>query len=413
MKTPALLALLAFILPSVANGTESVSIHGFFQGNYTADIASSNPDGGDFKWAGERVQLKLDTSIESFHLFLKTDSFFNHIDRKAEVELREGYIDYTASNWDIRVGRQILTWGIGDLVFINDAFPKDYEAFFSGRPLEYLKKGIDGIKIGAYPDFASFELVVIPFFEPNSFPEAKQFWMFDPIPFITDRKEKKPAVNLENTEVAVRAYRDIAGFDASLYFYKGFFRQPSVMPDNPTAPTRLTLFYPKLTAYGASLQGKALGGVVSLEAGYYDSGEDGSGTDPMIPNSQTRFLAGYQRQIWEDFTVGVQYYAEYMHDYSAYRKNLPPGFPRENRLHDLVTVRLTQFMMHQTLRLSWFSFWSPSDNDYLLNPEIKYNFSDHVWAALGAMVFGGSKSWSQFGQLDKNDNVYMQVRYEF
>ncbi|MDP2157212.1 MAG: hypothetical protein Q8K68_05840, partial [Nitrospirota bacterium] len=114
-----------------------------------------------------------------------------------------------------------------------------------------------------------------------------------------------------------------------------------------------------------------------------------------------------------DFTVGVQYYAEYMNDYAAYKKNLPPGVPRERRLHELVTVRFTQFLMHQTLRLSWFSFWSPSDGDYLLNPEVKYNFTDHIWAALGGMVFGGGKSWSQFGQLDKNDNIYLQVRYEF
>jgi len=186
-----------------------------------------------------------------------------------------------------------------------------------------------------------------------------------------------------------------------------------VMPDNPMMPTKLTFFYPKLTVYGASLQGKALDGVVSLEAGYYDAIEDRNGNDPMMPNSQTRFLVGYQRQLWEDFTVNVQYYAEYMHDYAEYKKNLPPGLPQERRLFELVAVRLTQFLMHQTLRLSWFSFWSPSDGDYLLNPEVKYNFTDHIWAALGGMVFGNGEKWSQFGQFDKNDNIYFQLRYEF
>jgi len=57
--------------------------------------------------------------------------------------------------------------------------------------------------------------------------------------------------------------------------------------------------------------------------------------------------------------------------------------------------------------------YKPSGSAYLLNPEIKCNFSDHAWAALGGMVFGGGKSQSQFGQTEKNDNVYMQVRYEF
>lgn len=401
------------LLSSSNTSASDIPLHGFLQGNYSFDAGRSNPDGGNFKLAEERIQLKLDATKEPFHLFLKTDAFYDHSNREADLELREGYIDYTASSWDVRAGRQIITWGLGDLLFINDVFPKDYGAFFSGRPLEYLKKGVDGVKIGAYPGFASLELVVIPFFEPNKFPDAKRFWMFDPMPAIIDRDEKKPSVSLENTEVAFRAYRDIAGYDASLYFYRGFFRQPSAMPDDPMIPSRLTLFYPKLTVYGASLQGKALDGVLSLEAGYYDFRQDRDGSDPMIPNAETRFLIGYQQQFWEDFTAGIQYYGEYMHDYTAYRKSLPPGLPKGKRLHDLVSVRLTQFLMHQTLRLSFFSFLSLSDGDYLLNPEVKYNFSDHIWTALGANIFGGGEKWGQFGQLNKNDNVYFQMRYEF
>jgi hypothetical protein len=133
----------------------------------------------------------------------------------------------------------------------------------------------------------------------------------------------------------------------------------------------------------------------------------------MKPNSQSKFLVGYQRQLWEDFTLALQYFGEYMHDYSEYQENQPEGFPVERRLHQLSSVRLTQLLVHQTLRLSFFSFYSPSDGDYLLNPEVKYNFTDSVWAALGGNVFGGGEEWSQFGQLDKDDNVYLQARYEF
>jgi len=390
-----------------------VSIHGFVQGNYSADVAKSNPDGGDFKWAEERGQLKLDASKEPFKLFLKTDAFYDHTDEKAQIELREGYLDYTEKKWDLRAGRQIITWGVGDLIFINDVFPKDYEAFFSGRPLEYMKKGIDGVKIGAYPEFASFEFIAIPIFEPNNYTDARKFYAYDPMPHVTNRGTKDPATNLENTELALRVYRDIAGFDTSVYFYRGFFRKPYMMPDDINNTTKITYHYPKLSVYGASLQGRALDGVLSLEGGYYDSREDRAGTDYTVPNSQTKFLIGYQRQLWEDFTVGVQYLTEYMHDYSDYKKNQPGGLPKDRKIYQLATIRLTQMLMHQTLRLSFFSFYSTSDGDYMLNPEVKYNFSDHVWAAVGANIFGEGEKWSQFGQLDKNDNVYFQIRYEF
>ncbi|TAN45160.1 MAG: hypothetical protein EPN22_03965 [Nitrospirae bacterium] len=389
------------------------SLHGFFQGNYSVNTSSKNPNDGGFKWVEERVQLKLDASKEPFRLFIKADALLDHVDPKGDVEIREGYLDYTSKSWDARLGRQVVTWGLGDMIFINDVFPKDYEAFFSGRPMEYLKKGVDGLKVGVYPDFASFELIAIPFFEPNNFPSSKRFWTYDPMPAVTARSYVEPTAKTQNTETALRAYRDIAGFDTSLYYYKGFYRQPSMTPDHPTAPARITYFYPKLSVFGASAQGRMFDGVLSMEAGYYDSRQDRKGADPMIPNPQTRFLIGYQKQLWEDFTAGFQYYTEYMRRYEEYVKNLPAGFPKERRVHELATIRLTQMLMHQTLRLSLFSIYSPSDGDHLLNPEVKYNFSDNVWAALGANFFGGGERRNQFGQLARNDNAYIQVRYEF
>jgi len=389
------------------------SVNGFLQGNYSFDTDISNPDGGDLKWAEERAQLKVEGVQEPVRLFFKADVFYDHIDKNAEVEMREAYIDLTRDRWDLRAGRQIITWGIGDLIFINDIFPKDYEAFFSGRPLEYLKKGVDAVKAGFYPDMASFEIVLIPFFEPNNFPESNRFWMFDPLPGVTDRSEKQPASTVNNTEVALRVYRDIAGFDTSLYLYRGFHREPSMLPDSLSSPSRVELIYPDLAVYGMSLQRSALGGVAGVEAGYYDSLDDRSGSDPLIPNSQTRFLLSYQRQIIEDLSVTVQYYGEYTHDYAEYERTRIASFPKEPRYRDLTSLRLTYLLLHQNMRLQWFSFWSPVDRDYLLNPEARYNFSDNFWAAIGANIFGGKEDTTQFGSLDRNDNLYMQARYEF
>lgn len=400
-------------LSSSAAQAADFSLHGFVQGNYSLNTAEDNPDGKDYKWSEERAQLKLESAVDPLRLFVKGDAFHDNIDRHSILELREGHVDYASDSWDARVGRQVVTWGVGDLLFINDVFPKDYEAFFSGRPLEYLKKGADAAKVGLYPGFASIELVAIPYFEPNNYPDPKRFWMYDPLSGITNRDVREPYKDLRKAETALRVYRDLAGFDTSLYYYRGFSRQPSGMPDNPSAPTKLTLFYPRLDVYGASLQGRALDGVLSLEAGYYDSRQDRNGRDPQVPNSQARYLAGYQRQLWEDFTAGVQYYGEYMMYYAEYGNSLPPGFPKEKRLHQLATIRLTQFLMHQTLRLSFFAFYGLSDGDYLINPEVKYNLTDEVWLAIGANLFGGGKPWNQFGQFAENDNVYTQLRYEF
>src|SRR3989337_2397848 len=171
--------LFLFMLPLSVMAADG-SLHGFLQGNYSLNTAGDNPDGKDFKWSEERAQVKVEATADPFRLFIKSDAFHDNIDKHSILELREGYADYVSEKWDARVGRQVVTWGGGGRLFINDVFPKDYEAFFSGRPMEYLKKGVDGAKVGLYPGFASFELLAMSNFEPDTFPDPGRFWLFDP-----------------------------------------------------------------------------------------------------------------------------------------------------------------------------------------------------------------------------------------
>ena len=406
MRRAAALGLLFLCAAPAAQAELSVS--GFLQQNTAANTATENPDGRHYKWLEERAQLKLDATGSGLLLLAKGDFAYDHLGRGEKSELREGYVDHAADNWDVRVGRQIITWGLGDLVFVNDVFPKDHEALFSGRPLEYLKRGVDAVKLGAYPGFASFELVAAPKFRESRVPDAGRFHIFDPLPGITNRETVKPGQG----EAGLRIYRDLAGYDAALYLYRGFQRTPSMRTDSVTAPMKITFFYPELSVYGASISGRAGMGVLNLEAAYYDSREDRAGSDFTVPNSQTRLLASYQVQPQEDLSLSFQYYAEYMHDYAAYRAALPAGFPVEKRWSHTVTVRATQFFRHQTLRFSAFVLRNTSNGDYFINPELRYSFTDKVWGAIGANLFGGKRS-GQFGQLSRDDNAYLQVRYEF
>lgn len=403
-RVVALIASLLAVTPAAAE----LSVSGFLQQNTAFNTGPANPDGRRYKWLEERLQLKLDAAVGGWRGYFKGDGYYDHLGRGGGSEVREAFVDYAAGAFDVRVGRQVITWGLGDLVFVNDVFPKDHEALFAGRPLEYLKRGVDAIKLGAYPDFASFEFVLAPSFRESRIPDARRFHLFDPMPAATNRVTDKPG----RGEWGLRAYRDVAGYDAALYFYRGFQRTPSMLPDSMAAPAKITFFYPRLSVYGASVSGRAGDGVLSLEAAYYDSPQDRAGSDFTVPNSQTRLLAGYQLQPWEDFTLNLQYYAERMRDYAAYRAALPGGFPVEKRWGHTVTARATQFFLHQTLRLSVYASYNASNGDYYLNPELRYSFTDRVWGALGANAFGG-KPWGQFGQLARDDNVYLQVRYEF
>ena len=251
---------------------DNVEIDGFLLGTFsgrTTGVRPSGGTGGDFLLAEERLGLEASAWADSIEASarVRADVLHDAIDGAFDIDLREAYGDYTKDQFDFRLGRQIATWGVGDLLFINDVFPKDWVSFFSGRPLEYLKIGVDGFRTRYSSDVVNAELIAIPLFTSDNLPTAERFFLFDPFSSITARDEKPPDSNFGNTELALRLYRRIGAFDVSAYLYRGFWRMPSMRPDNSIAPTRVTSFHPALSVYGLSAQGSALGGVLSFEAG--------------------------------------------------------------------------------------------------------------------------------------------------
>ncbi|MDP3025481.1 MAG: hypothetical protein Q8O10_08090 [candidate division Zixibacteria bacterium] len=402
--------------------SREIEWHGFVQTNYSFRTTGLVPPlaQGDFLLGDHRFQLKFSGSEKSefgsfgeAKFFAKTDFFENALKKETGLEIREAYLDYPLKAFDFRIGRQIITWGLGDLLFINDLFPKDWQAFFSGRPMEYLKLGVDGLRISFSSDIFSTELALLPFFESDNYPTSENFFLFDPFLNVSFKQIQKPDSKFENVEEALRLYRTLSNFELSFYLYRGFYRTPSILPDSFPTPSKITYFFPELSVYGFTLQRDLLNGILSLEYGYYDSRQDRRGEDPLIPNSFSKFLIGYQRQGWTDFTYSGQYYGEYMKDYKNYQKSLPPGFPEQDKFRQVLTFRATQLLKYQTLKLSFFGFYSPTDKDYFFIPEVNYRITDNLWVALGGNLFGGEKRTTFLGQLDKNDNLYSILRYEF
>ena len=133
----------------------------------------------------------------------------------------------------------------------------------------------------------------------------------------------------------------------------------------------------------------------------------------MLPNSEIRALAGYEREIGRDFTAAVQYYVELMQDYDEYLRALPPGMHTRDEHRHVTTLRLTKQLMNQNLLLSLFVYYSPSDNDGYVRPYAKYKVSD-AWSVFGGgNIFAGENDHTFFAQFEKNNNAYAGARYSF
>ena len=413
VSTAVVALLFALLHPPAAAG--EVELSGFLQGLYGAGTDAGNPVPSDLSAAETRLQLRLESFADGAAFFGRLDFVYeDYLEPRQRFELREGYAKITLfERLDLKIGRQIATWGTGDMVFVNDLFAKDYRSFFSGRDDQYLKAPQNALRAELYTGLGGFTVVYTPRFTPNRVPTGERLSYYDPLAGgIVGGGDvlfegRLPGAELGNGEAAVRFSRYVRSLDVAVYFYRGFYKDPVAM-DMAT----FEAYHPALQATGFSFRLPALGGIAWLEGGLYDSLDDDGGNDPAVPNSSMLGLAGFERQITPVLTANVQYLAETMLDHDRYAANLAPGLTAADETRHLVTSRVTARLFMENLELSGFGFWSPSDEDRYVRVSASYRYTDAVTLALGANLFGGD-AWTPFGGFDRNDNVWAKITYGF
>lgn len=388
------------------------SLHGFYELGLGARVQDDPALADDKTLADARARLEWAGDSGALHYSLKGDLYADGVEDGFGVDLREALLQFTpAQRIDLQAGQQVLTWGTGDMLFLNDIFPKDWKSFFSGRDEAYLKASAAAVKMSYYGDGANLDLVWLPVFTSDRYIDGERFSYFSTQAgqavaapdYLLDADE--PDHFPEDSELAARLFGRIGGTEWALYGYRGFWRQPLGVDSSGE------LIFPALQVYGASLRGAVAGGIANTELAWY-RGEDRDGDDPATPNDQIRALVGYEHEIVPRLTGAVQYYLEWTQDYDALQASDASAY-RPDEFRQVLTLRLTQKLLRDNLTLSWFSYWSPTDQDYYLRPSISYRLDDHWTLSGGANLFAGDDPWTFFGQFEDASNLWFRVRYGF
>ena len=389
-------------------------IHGFVEARGGVRLKDNKTISRTATIGESRLQLETSWSLLGAQAKLKSDFYYDAVQEMAKGDLREANIAFSPLEFlDLKIGRQTLTWGTGDMLFINDLFPKDWHSFFLGRDDEYLKAPSDAIKAIFFLNYFDLDAVYTPQFDPDRYITGRRisYWS-DALGRSAGEDDHLDAALpdrwFRDDEIALRLYKNISGWEPALYYYNGYWKSPGGM--NPYTGSAT---FPRLSVYGASLRGNVLKGIGNIEAGYYESKDDRRGKDPMIRNSEIRLLVGYEQEIAKDLTGAIQYYVEYMADYDDYRRTLPEGIHAKDEDRHVVTLRLTKLMMNQNLRLSLFAYYSPTDADVYIRPKVRYKFSDRWEGEIGGNIFIGKEEHTFFGQFEENSNIYASVRFNF
>jgi hypothetical protein len=346
-------------------------------------------------------------------LSFKADGGYDGIENNWLIDVRELTLAFAiGSGIDVKIGRQVQTWGTGDLVFLNDLFPKDFVSFFSGRDDEYLKAPGNSLRISQYSSGINIDFAWTPVYEPDIYLTGERYSFFSPLAGSNVAPNPhlsaiEPGKSFSNGEFALRLFRTIEGREYAIYAYSGYFKQPNAM-----TPSFEATFAP-MTSIGASLRQPLGPGLFNTELTYYDSRDDRDGSNPLIPNDQFRFLLGYEWEAKPNFTVGLQYYVEWTLDYDALLANsLFPQYEPDEHRH-LLTNRLTYRAGRDKYTWSLFTFYSPSDRDVYLRPVFTYRHSDAWSMTAGANLFGGDSEQTFFNQLQDASNAYLRVKYNY
>ena len=356
-----------------------------------------------------RVRAETRHVAEHYSIDFKGELLWDQVVTDLDAQLRELAVSFTPARFmDVKIGRQVLTWGTGDLLFLNDLFPKDFISFFAGRDEDYLKSAADTARVSFYTDVVNLDLAWTPDFAPDDYLYGERFVFWNPAlgaPAAPETPRRAAAPG--DDEIALRLFRTVGPTEYAIYGYDGRWKQP-LGADADGRPV-----FPRLRSWGASVRTPWLQGLFNVETAFYDSLDDPQGDDPRIPNSELRLLLGYEQELVRNLTGGVQLYAERISDHDRLVENAPVPARAREKWRSVATLRLTHRAWRDALTSSLFMFVSPSDEDFYLRPSISWRRDDHWSLSGGVNLFGGREEHTFFGQLEENSNGWVRLRYNY
>lgn len=393
---------------------KSYTVSGFVEASLSQRINNDTAIGSRTSLGDVRGQIQIDKTFEQSRVNLSADFYYDGVLNQSKAQLRElawqgnlSWLGEWGNNIDAKLGQQVLTWGTGDYLFLNDMFAKDYQSFFSGRDDEYLKAPSLSAKFSGFYNWANIDFVVTPKFIPDIYINGDYFSFFSPIaernmaPGFEVNSPEKPS----SPEYALRVYKTVESTEYAFYAYNGFQKSPSA-----TTETGLP-YFSALNVYGASFRTPFAQGLLNAEFAYYDSKDDSDGNKPLIPNSQSRWLVAYEQELVKNLTGSAQFYVERTLDYKALTQaSLAPQYEvAHNRV--VLTQRLHYRALQQTLNVNLFNFYSTSDHDGYLKFSADYSPQD-TWRLSGGMnIFYGEYAHTFYNQFQDASNVFVRFRY--
>jgi len=366
--------------------------------------------------------------------------------------LRECYIDVLTDKLDLRMGKQQVVWGTADGVRILDVVnPLDYREW---TLKDYIDSRIPLWMLNAEGQILAnghLQLLLIPDYEANYYsPAGAPFTLrtvrlgAESVNDLTARGvtvntiDEKPAHNFKNTKIGLRWRNIIEGhaFEYTLnYLHTYDFASSAYTVFRFGFPPTLQLTrraekidiiggtFSKTITEGVIIPGLAKGWTTRGELAYIHGGAMNYGTDKSIQDTvdvdQCNYVLGFDKSFftnWQFSFQFIQMWAIPVEKPSTFNRNLYTllnGATRGplDKLETTLTLMLATDFLHERLKPQVLVIYG-DDNDWRISPKVSYEISDQWLVTAGVHIFEG-KEQNLNGQFDKNDELFMELKYSF
>ena len=426
-------AIISITTPSLVSA--QVDISGFIRNYNAVELQSDN----EIIIGRNRLRLDLSKSFSKGEIFISNDieQLYSASEDSLSYDLREVYVELFFANSDLRIGKQIISWGRTDGASILDILsPNDLSEFLT-QDFSDLRTGVTAISYHRYFGSDYLQLVINPIFDPNEIPKFGSRWFPRPIvstSLPTEVIKAKPKASLENVQLAGRfAYRSNLKIDLDLSVMYWHHPNPSYFKSLETGNNSATLLLREhfeqslIAGYSGSVK---LGNRLFLESesAFHSNREfdylseelrdidlenPSQAEQIQIAQEFNRNSDGFLRERpWLismiglryelfDTSVSTQIINEHIFDYDS-------SILQEKNFY-YSSLQLQRSFARDTWEASLFGRYNYNGKDFWINPEVTYTGIDAFEASIGTQLFGGEEPDNNYGHLSFNnfaDNTF-------
>lgn len=374
-----------------------------------ADLSTAGKLGSDIKW-------KMGARFDYDAVYSATDFYNKDVEKNQRFNamLRENYVDYSAGNWDFRIGRQNVIWGeMVGLFFADVVSARDMSEFILPE-FDQLRTPQWAARAEYFQDDFHAELLWIPVASYDNIGKpGAEFYPYQPVPpgfNVRYQQEVRPEHNADNMNYGLRLSTLKNGWDVSGFYYRStdinqtFYRDVAIAPV-PTVTYQAR--HDRISQFGGTLA-KDFGDIVLKGETVYTKGRsftslNSMDSDGVAQQNTVDWAAGLDFTLPAESRLNVQVFQRQFMNYDPY--NIADK--RENGYSLLLNSKFFSNWEAQALFIS-----SANRSDWLFRPRAIWSFERNWRMVVGADIFNGPPM-GMFGRYNQQDRVYSEVRYSF